>query len=98
MYVQALIGDVLANAMYFSTVSLRPSQPILTGAALGTLAGVGAVTLPGQLGLGSAPTNRTAATQTMTVGWYVFGGLVAGTVFALWQKSRQFMPEAIYDT
>ena len=50
------------------------------GLALGSLAGVGSVLLPGPLGLGEAPTNRTPQTQAMTVAWYTLGGLVAGAV------------------
>jgi hypothetical protein len=41
------------------------------------LAGVGAVVLPGPLGLGRQPTNRARATQVMTVLWYLAGGLAA---------------------
>ncbi len=85
LYVQAMAGDVFSNAVYYSLVGLNPKQPLLTGAALGLLAGVGAVTLPGPLGLGDAPTTRTNATVAMTIGWYLFGGLVTGAVLSRWQ-------------
>lgn len=81
LYGLAMLGDVTSNALYYSLIGLGPKQPLLTGVGLGALAGVGAVTLPGPLGLGEAPTNRTPATVAMTVGWYLFGGLVAGVVF-----------------
>jgi hypothetical protein len=48
---------------------------------LGLAAGLGAVFLPGPLGLGSAPSNRTTQTQAMTVGWYLLGGLAAGLAY-----------------
>ena len=86
LYVQAMAGDVMANALYYSLTGLNPKQPLLTGAALGVLAGVGGVTLPGPLGLGEAPTARTTATVVMTLGWYLFGGLVTGTVLSMTQK------------
>jgi len=82
LYVQAMAGDVFSNAVYYSLAGLNPRQPLLTGAALGVLAGVGAVTLPGPLGLGEAPTKRTTATVAMTIGWYLFGGLVTGAVLS----------------
>lgn len=88
LYGLAMLGDVTSNALYYSVVGVNPKQPLLTGAVLGALAGVGAVTLPGPMGLGEAPTSRTPATIVMTFGWYLFGGLVAGAVFSEWRKSE----------
>lgn len=81
LYGLAMLGDVTSNALYYSLVGVSLRQPLLTGAVLGALAGVGAVTLPGPMGLGEAPTKRTEATVAMTIGWYLFGGLVAGAVY-----------------
>ena len=39
--------------------------------------------MPGPLGLGHAPSNRTVSTQVMTVGWYVLGGLTAAAAYRL---------------
>ena len=50
---------------------------------LGLAAGVGGVVLPEYLGLSSAPSARTKATQAMTIGWYTLGGVVAGLVYSL---------------
>lgn len=80
LYPMAMVGDVVSNALYYSLSGVNAKQPIATGAVLGVLAGIGAVTLPGPMGLGEAPTTRTPATIAMTVGWYLFGGLVAGAV------------------
>lgn len=85
LYELAMLGDVASNAIYYSLVGVNPKQPLLTGAVLGAMAGVGAVTLPGPMGLGEAPTTRTPATVAMTIGWYLFGGLVAGAVFSQWR-------------
>lgn len=81
LYGLAMLGDIASNALYYSLVGVSKEQPVVAGAALGALAGIGAVTLPGPMGLGEAPTKRTTATAVMTVGWYLFGGLVAGAVF-----------------
>ena len=81
LYGLAMLGDVTSNALYYSLVGVSPRQPLLAGAVLGALAGIGAVTLPGPMGLGEAPTKRTEATIAMTIGWYLFGGLVAGAVY-----------------
>ncbi|GAB3643150.1 hypothetical protein [Spirosoma arcticum] len=86
LYGLAILGDVTSNALYYSLVGVSPKQPLLAGAVLGALAGVGAVTLPGPMGLGETPTTRTPATVAMTIGWYLFGGLVAGAVLSQWRK------------
>jgi hypothetical protein len=78
----ALAGDLAANSAYYSLVGLgRPEGAVARGAALGLAAGIGALALPGPLGLGSKPSNRTLETQVMTVAWYVIGGLTAGLMY-----------------
>jgi hypothetical protein len=83
----ALGGDVVSNALYFSLVGLaKPKHAVLAGAALGLAAGVGAVGLPGPLGLGTAPSSRTPATAAMTIGWYLIGGLATAGVYRLLKR------------
>ena len=74
-----MAGDILSNGLYYTLVG-SGKHAVARGLALGALAGVGGVLLPGPLGLGEAPTNRTPQTQAMTVAWYTVGGLVAGAV------------------
>lgn len=79
LFDMTMAGDIISNGLYYSLVSSgRHAQR--RGLVLGALAGVGGVLLPGPLGLGTAPTNRTPQTQAMTVVWYTVGGLVAGAV------------------
>ena len=79
----ALGGDLVANTAYYALVGLGGSDgAVARGVLLGAAAGLGAVFLPGPLGLGTAPTRRTPQTAAMTVAWYAFGGLVAGVVYA----------------
>lgn len=83
----ALAGDIVSNALYYSAIGFgKANNALLIGTTLGVLAGAGAVALPGPMGLGEAPTNRTTATQAMTVGWYLFGGLVAAVTYRLLDK------------
>lgn len=82
LYGPAMIGDLLSNTAYYSLIGVtKPDNALATGTVLGLAAGVGAVVLPGPWGLGEAPTNRTTATQVMTVGWYLLGGLVTAAVY-----------------
>jgi hypothetical protein len=78
----ALAGDLASNTAYYSLVGLgRPERAIARGAAIGLVAGVGALTLPGPLGLGTDPARRSVGTGLMTVGLYLGGGLVAGLAY-----------------
>jgi hypothetical protein len=80
----AMVGDLASNSLYYSLIGLgRRDGAWLRGAALGLAAGVGAVVLPGPLGLERAPSNRTHATQAMTIAWYTLGGLATAGVLRL---------------
>ena len=78
-YLLTLAGDMASNGLYYSLVG-SSKHSVRRGLVLGVAAGVGGVALPGPLGLGTAPSNRTPQTQAMTVAWYTIGGLVAGVV------------------
>ena len=74
-----LAGDVVSNSLYYALVGIGdPRNALARGALLGLAAGIGAVLLPGPLGLGTDASARTRETQMMTVAWYTAGGLVAG--------------------
>lgn len=75
----SLAGDVVSNSLYYSLAGTG-KDAWWRGAILGAAAGAGAVLLPGPLGLGEEPSNRTSKTQAMTVGYYLLGGMVAAAV------------------
>jgi hypothetical protein len=78
----ALAGDLLSNSLYYSLVGVGSRNgAVMRGALLGAAAGVGAVTLPGPLGLGEAPSRREPETALMTIAWYLAGGLAAGAAY-----------------
>jgi len=87
-YYLTLSGDLLSNTLYYSLVG-RGKGAWWRGAVLGAAAGVGGVVLPGPLGLGEAPSNRTPQTKAMTVAWYLAGGLVAAGVSRWWSQRRK---------
>lgn len=87
-YKATLLGDVLSNGLYYSLVG-SGRHSLRRGLLLGAAAGVGGVVLPGPMGLGEAPSNRTPQTQAMTVAWYTVGGLVAGAVAQALRKRRK---------
>ncbi|WP_254511191.1 hypothetical protein [Anatilimnocola floriformis] len=86
LYELALAGDVVSNAMYYSMVAQgKPEDAIRRGVMLGLAAGISAVVLPKPMGL-QPQINRTAATQAMTIGWYLLGGVAAGAAYQLLSK------------
>lgn len=75
----AMVADVVSNSLYYSLAGVG-KDTCLNGSLLGASAGAGAVLLPGPMGLGSDPSNRTNTTRALTVGLYLLGGVVAGAV------------------
>jgi hypothetical protein len=81
----ALAGDLVGNALYYSAVAGRtPGDTWRRGVMLGTLAGIGALSLPERIGLGAPPDSGTRSNQLMTVAWYVIGGLAAAAAANAW--------------
>ena len=72
IYNMAFAGDMVVNSAYYSMATTWKR-----GAALGLLAGVGALVLPKKVGLGDPPNSELLSNQLMTVAWYVVGGLAA---------------------
>jgi hypothetical protein len=73
---------VVSNSLYYALVGVGgPSGALARGAALGALAGLGAVALPPLMGLGHRPGARTVQTAAMTFGWYLIGGLAAALAY-----------------
>lgn len=82
LHTAALVGDLVSNTAYYSLVGLGGRDGAVTrGGLLGLAAGLGAVFLPGPLGLGTRPSGRTPQTAAMTIAWYTVGGLIAGAVY-----------------
>lgn len=89
LYYSTMMGDIAGNAGYYALVGMNPKNSILTGAALGLMAGIGALALPGKIGLSKEYSNETGKTQLLTLGLYVGAGLVAGIVHKLMNLKRR---------
>jgi hypothetical protein len=90
LYAMALAGDLVSNALYYSIAGIGKEKNIwLRSSLLGLAAGIGAVTLPGPLGLNERHSNRTLTTQLMTVGLYVTGALVTTAIIKLLAKKKE---------
>lgn len=91
LFPAAIGGDLAANTAYYSLVGVS-SRPLLTGGALGVAAGLGAVFLPGPLGLGEDATRQTPRTSALAVTLYTLGGLAAGAAYSV--LTRENWPTA----
>lgn len=89
LHALALLGDLAGNAVYYSFVAApTPAASWRRAALLGLAAGVGGVLLPPKLGLRGKPSGRSRATQAMTVGLYLAGGLVAAAAYRALEPPR----------
>lgn len=90
LFTVAMAGDLISNALYYSAAGIGNEKNIwLRSSLLGLAAGLGAVLLPEPLGLNKEYSNKTTATQLMTVGLYVTGALVTTAVIKLLNKKKQ---------
>ena len=88
LYKQTFVGDIIANTLYYSLAGGNAAD--LKGTVLGIMAGIGAVELPGKLHLTPEHSNRTKATEYLSMGIYIAGGLVAAaTIGSLTQLTRK---------
>ena len=84
LFALALAGDLVSNALYYSAAGIGREKSLwLRSSLMGLAAGIGAVTLPGPLGLEERHTNKTLTTKLMTVGLYVAGSIVTATIIKL---------------
>jgi hypothetical protein len=89
LFTVAMAGDLVSNALYYSAAGIGSEKNIwLRGSLLGLAAGLGAVLLPEPLGLSERHSNRTVATQLMTVGLYFTGAVVTTAVIKLLTKKK----------
>src|SRR4051812_2733125 len=74
-----LAADLASNAFFYSLIGQgKESNLVPRGAIYGLAYGLGTLGIAKSAPLDDTPITKTTATQMMTVGWYVFGGIVAG--------------------
>ena len=84
LFTLALAGDLITNALYYSTAGIGKEKNVwVRSSLLGLAAGIGAVVLPGPLGLEDRHTNKSLSTKIMTVGLYVAGSVVTAAFIKL---------------
>jgi hypothetical protein len=87
LFTITMAADLISNAAYYSLIGAGKKKHLpYIGAITGLAAGVGALTLTKPMGLSDAPVTRTDKTKILTVAWYTFGGIVAGSVIKALRK------------
>jgi len=88
LYKATLAGDVISNALYYSTIGGACTQNVFPRAiAYGIAAGVGAITLPEPIGLDDKPVTKSNKTKVLTVGYYLAGALVTACILKAISKT-----------
>jgi len=86
----AVGGELFCDTAYYGLVGMGSKKRVLLrGALFGLVAGVTAVILPKPLGLPEEASNKTVATQLMTIGLYLIGGLVAAATTQLVDEAQR---------
>lgn len=90
LFTIAMAGDLISNALYYSAAGIGSEKNIwIRSSLLGLAAGIGALVLPEPLGLNRRYSNRTVATQVMTVGLYVAGSLATAAVIKILNRKKR---------
>lgn len=77
LYNATVAGDIVTNAIYYTFT------PFKMNTVIGALGGLGAMVIPKKLGLDNTPIAGTDKKKMITVGYYVFGALVAAGIYNL---------------
>ncbi|MDQ3291472.1 MAG: hypothetical protein M3Q05_09305 [Bacteroidota bacterium] len=86
----AVGGELFCDTAYYGLAAMGGKKGIwLRGIILGLVAGITAVVLPKPLGLPEEPSNKTVATQMMTIGLYLTGGLAAAAITQLVENTQK---------
>lgn len=86
LYKATLAGDLLSNSLYYSLIGTGSKNTFTKAVALGLAAGVGAVSLPGPMGLDPAPVARNTQVKALTIGYYLTGALVTAALLKALRK------------
>jgi len=87
LYKATLAGDVLGNTLYYSLIGAKGTKGLmLKGLISGLSAGVGAVLLPGPMGLNDRPVTRTPKTKILTIAYYLTGAVVTAAILKTLSK------------
>lgn len=86
LYKTTLAGDILSNAAYYSLIAGNKKNLWKRAASAGFLAGLGAATLPKDMGLDDSPVAKSLTTKALTIGYYMAGALATAGIMSLMSR------------
>ncbi len=90
LYGWTMAADIISNGIYYSFAgAAKKDKTFMSGALLGAAAGIGAVVLPGPLGLVEETSNRTNKTRLLTIGLYLAGGIIAAKIMNRLEQTEE---------
>lgn len=87
LYWGSIAGDILSNSILYSGVA-KAKNPIGAGLLMGIGIGVTTLVSPNILGLKKKYVQSSKKKMWITIGYYLFGGLMAGITAKLLKKKR----------
>ena len=97
LYAWAMVGDLVSNSIYYGLAGIGKEKNIwVRSSLLGLAAGLGAVLLPGPIGLEERHSNRSVSTKIMTVGLYVAGAMATAAVMK-WMENRNQKKKKVWE-
>lgn len=86
LFKATLAGDLVSNAAYFSLIAGNNKDLWKRATSAGFLAGLGAITLPKEMGLDDSPVAKTLTTKILTVGYYMAGAFATAAILSFFSK------------
>jgi hypothetical protein len=85
----AVGGELFCDTAYYGLAGMGSKKGVwVRGVLLGLVAGITAVVLPKPLGLPEGSRDKNLATQLMTIGLYLIGGIVAAATTQLVENAQ----------
>lgn len=86
LYWSSIAGDILSNSAFYSIIA-RAKNPVFTGAIVGAVIGVMTLVSPNILNLDKDLVKSSDTKKYITIGYYIFGGIVAGLMASTIKRS-----------
>lgn len=92
LYGLSIAGDLISNGLGYAAITALygndKKQLYIACAAYGAAVGIATWMTPPYVGLGQQPTANKTKTSSLTVLWYVLGGLAAATAYTLMNRTK----------
>lgn len=89
LYATSMVADLVSNTLYYGMIDGVGKNLWEKATTSGLIAGIGAINLPGKLGLNDIPVTKSFATKVLTVSYYTTGALATAGIICLARKKTK---------